>query len=111
ANRGKHRLARIQAQLGLPLFVKPANQGSSVGGSKVTSEAQFNDAGRLAFEFDHRVVVEQGLNGREIECAVLGDDFPQASTCGEVVLNSDFYSYDTKYIDDKGAQVVVPAAL
>jgi hypothetical protein len=47
----------------------------------------------------------------EIECAVLGNDFPQASTCGEVVLNSDFYSYDTKYIDDKGAQVVVPAAL
>jgi D-alanine-D-alanine ligase len=55
------------------------------------------------------VVVEQGIKGREIECAVLGNDFPQASTCGEVVLNSDFYSYDTKYIDDKGAQVVVPA--
>ena len=57
------------------------------------------------------MVVEQGIKGREIECAVLGNDFPQASTCGEVVLNSDFYSYDTKYIDDKGAQVVVPANL
>ena len=91
--------------------MKPANQGSSVGVSKVTSEAQFNDAVRLAFDFDHKVVVEQGINGREIECAVLGNDFPQASTCGEVVLNSDFYSYDTNYIDDKGAQVVVPAAL
>ncbi|EOZ4935090.1 D-alanine--D-alanine ligase [Enterobacter hormaechei] len=126
ANRDKHSFAQIQAQLGLPLFVKPANQGSSVGVSKVTSEAQFNEAVRLAFEFDHKVVVEQGINGREIECAVLGNDFPQASTCGEVVLNSDFpqastcgevvlnsdfYSYDTKYIDDKGAQVVVPAAL
>lgn len=110
ANRDKHSFAQIQ-QLGLPLFVKPANQGSSVGVSKVTSEAQFNEAVRLAFEFDHKVVVEQGINGREIECAVLGNDFPQASTCGEVVLNSDFYSYDTKYIDDKGAQVVVPAAL
>ncbi|MDU5503302.1 MAG: D-alanine--D-alanine ligase family protein [Enterobacter sp.] len=80
ANRDKHSFAQISAELGLPLFVKPANQGSSVGVSKVT-------------------------------CAVLGNDFPQASTCGEVVLNSDFYSYDTKYIDDKGAQVVVPADL
>ena len=88
ANRDKHSFAQIQAQLGLPLFVKPANQGSSVGVSKVTSEAQFNEAVRLAFEFDHKVVVEQGINGREIECAVLGNDFPQASTCGEVVLNS-----------------------
>lgn len=109
ANRDKHGFAQISEQLGLPLFVKPANQGSSVGVSKVTSEAQFTEAVRQAFEFDHKVVVEQGIKGREIECAVLGNDFPQASTCGEVVLNSDFYSYDTKYIDDKGAQVVVPA--
>lgn len=109
ANRDKHSFAQISAELGLPLFVKPANQGSSVGVSKVTSEAEFTQAVRMAFEFDHKVVVEQGIKGREIECAVLGNDFPQASTCGEVVLNSDFYSYDTKYIDDKGAQVVVPA--
>ncbi|WP_373224858.1 D-alanine--D-alanine ligase [Enterobacter cloacae complex sp. ESBL7] len=108
-NRDKHSFAQISGELGLPLFVKPANQGSSVGVSKVTSEAEFTQAVRLAFEFDHKVVVEQGIKGREIECAVLGNDFPQASTCGEVVLNSDFYSYDTKYIDDKGAQVVVPA--
>lgn len=111
ASRDKHSFANIAAQLGLPLFVKPANQGSSVGVSKVTSEAQFTEAVRLAFEFDHKVVVEQGINGREIECAILGNDFPQASICGEVVLNSDFYSYDTKYIDDKGAQVVVPAVI
>ena len=109
ANRDKHTFAQISGELGLPLFVKPANQGSSVGVSKVTSEAEFTQAVRQAFEFDHKVVVEQGIKGREIECAVLGNDFPQASTCGEVVLNSDFYSYDTKYIDDKGAQVVVPA--
>lgn len=64
-----------------------------------------------AFEFDHKVVVEQGIKGREIECAVLGNDHPQASTCGEIVLNSEFYAYDTKYIDDQGAQVVVPAAI
>lgn len=93
------------------MFVKPANRGSSVGVSKVTSEAQYDQAVALAFEFDHKVVVEQGIKGREIECAVLGNDHPQASTCGEIVLNSDFYAYDTKYIDDNGATVVVPAAI
>ncbi|WP_436858877.1 D-alanine--D-alanine ligase [Citrobacter tructae] len=110
-NRDSIRFADVEAKLGLPLFVKPANQGSSVGVSKVTSEAQYEQAVALAFEFDHKVVVEQGIKGREIECAVLGNEFPQASTCGEIVLNSDFYAYDTKYIDDNGAQVVVPAAI
>lgn len=103
--------SEVESRLGLPLFVKPANQGSSVGVSKVTSEAQYDQAVALAFEFDHKVVVEQGIKGREIECAVLGNDHPQASTCGEIVLNSDFYAYDTKYIDDNGATVVVPAAI
>ncbi|KNC95360.1 D-alanine--D-alanine ligase [Trabulsiella odontotermitis] len=111
ANRERIRFADVEAQLGLPLFVKPANQGSSVGVSKVTSEAQYHQAVALAFEFDHKVVVEQGIKGREIECAVLGNDFPQASTCGEIVLNSEFYAYDTKYIDDNGAKVVIPAAI
>ena len=101
----------IKAKLGLPLFVKPANQGSSVGVSKVNSAEQYQRAVALAFEFDHKVVVEQGIKGREIECAVLGNDDPQASTCGEIVLNSEFYAYDTKYIDDNGAKVVVPAAI
>ena len=101
----------IKAKLGLPLFVKPANQGSSVGVSKVNSAEQYQQAVALAFEFDHKVVVEQGIKGREIECAVLGNDDPQASTCGEIVLNSEFYAYDTKYIDDNGAKVVVPASI
>lgn len=111
ANRERFSFQQVSDQLGLPLFVKPANQGSSVGVSKVTNEAQYHEAVRLAFEFDKKVVVEQGIKGREIECAVLGNDEPQASTCGEIVLNSDFYAYDTKYIDDNGAQVVVPADL
>lgn len=101
----------MESKLGLPLFVKPANQGSSVGVSKVTSEEQYTIAVDLAFEFDHKVIVEQGIKGREIECAVLGNDNPQASTCGEIVLTSDFYAYDTKYIDEDGAKVVVPAAI
>jgi len=103
--------ADVEAKLGLPLFVKPANQGSSVGVSKVKTEAQYHQAVALAFEFDHKVIVEQGINGREIECAVLGNDDPQASTCGEIVLNSEFYAYDTKYIDDNGAKVMIPAAI
>lgn len=111
ANRERFTFQQVTDQLGLPLFVKPANQGSSVGVSKVTNEAQYSEAVRLAFEFDKKVVVERGIKGREIECAVLGNDEPQASTCGEIVLNSEFYAYDTKYIDDNGAQVVVPANL
>lgn len=111
ANRAQFSFADVEAKLGLPLFVKPANQGSSVGVSKVKNEEQYHQAVATAFEFDHKVVVEQGIKGREIECAVLGNDHPQASTCGEIVLNSEFYAYDTKYIDDQGAQVVVPAAI
>ena len=111
ANRHNISFAEVESKLGLPLFVKPANQGSSVGVSKVTSEEQYAIAVDLAFEFDHKVIVEQGIKGREIECAVLGNDNPQASTCGEIVLTSDFYAYDTKYIDEDGAKVVVPAAI
>lgn len=111
SNRNIFSFADMKEKLGLPMFVKPANQGSSVGVSKVKSEEQYHQAVALAFEFDSKVVVETGINGREIECAVLGNDEPQASTCGEIVLNSEFYAYDTKYIDDVGAKVVVPAAI
>lgn len=110
-NRERISFQQLKEQLGLPLFVKPANQGSSVGVSKVKNEEQYHQAVALAFQFDHKVVVEQGIRGREIECAVLGNDAPEASTCGEIVLNSEFYGYDTKYIDDQGAKVVVPAAI
>src|SRR5690606_28315318 len=110
-NSDKSSFAHIHARPGLPLFVQLANPGWSGHVRKGTTGSRCNDAVRLASEFVDTMEVEQGINGREIECAVLGNDCPQASTCGEVVLNSDFYSYDTKYIDDKGAQVVVPAAL
>ncbi|WP_097305067.1 D-alanine--D-alanine ligase [Pseudomonas chlororaphis] len=103
--------AQAQSKLGLPMFVKPANQGSSVGVSKVTSEAQYHAAIELALSFDEKVLVESAVSGREIECAVLGNDQPIASGCGEIVVGSGFYSYDSKYIDDQAAQVVVPADL
>ncbi len=101
----------LKDSLGIPLFIKPANQGSSVGISKVHDEASFKQALKAAFNFDHKVLVEAAIVGREIECAVLGNDNPQASVCGEIVLTDEFYSYETKYINPKGAKVVVPAEL
>lgn len=102
-------LAAIVAQLGLPLFVKPANQGSSVGVSKVKRAEDLRAALDEAFRFDHKALVEQAVVGREIECAVLGNEHPQASGCGEIVLADEFYAYDTKYLNEAGARVAVPA--
>ncbi|MCL7714611.1 D-alanine--D-alanine ligase [Stenotrophomonas mori] len=99
----------LVAQLGTPLFVKPANQGSSVGVSKVRDAGEFQAAMALALSFDHKVLVESAIDGREIECAVLGNDAPEASVCGEVVVHDDFYAYDTKYINADGAETVIPA--
>ena len=82
-----------------------------MGVSKVKTAEQYQQAIDLAFEFDHKVLIEQGIVGREIECAVLGNEQPEASTCGEVVLNSEFYAYDTKYISEDGARVEIPAAI
>lgn len=101
----------IVAELGLPLFVKPVNQGSSVGVSKVRDRAQFDAAMALALSFDRKVLVESAIVGREVECAVLGNDEPQASLCGEIVLNDDFYAYDTKYLSASGADIVIPAQI
>lgn len=101
--------AALVAQLGTPLFVKPANQGSSVGVSKVRNAGEFATAMTLALSFDHKVLVESAIEGREIECAVLGNDHPEASVCGEVVVHDDFYAYDTKYISASGAETVIPA--
>ncbi|MGV8959833.1 MAG: D-alanine--D-alanine ligase [Stenotrophomonas sp.] len=101
--------ATLVAELGTPLFVKPANQGSSVGVSKVRDASEFNTAMALALSFDHKVLVESAINGREIECAVLGNETPEASVCGEVVVHDDFYAYDTKYLSAHGAETVIPA--
>ncbi|MFC0229442.1 D-alanine--D-alanine ligase [Serratia aquatilis] len=111
ANRNQYGYSQLSERLGQTLFIKPANQGSSVGVSKAKDQAEFERAVALAFSFDHKVLVESAIVGREIECAVLGNDHPQASVCGEIVLSDEFYSYDTKYINEQGAQVVVPAAI
>jgi len=102
---------RVKRILGLPLFVKPANLGSSVGISKVTRAAQFRPAIKEAFRYDDKILVEECIRGREIECSVLGNENPIASLPGEIVTRHDFYSYDAKYVDENGAQLIIPAKL
>ena len=101
----------IASTLGFPLFVKPANLGSSVGISKVKSAAQLGEAMKLAADFDRKIVVEAAVpEAREIECAVLGNDTPEASVPGEVIPSREFYDYEAKYLDDD-SQIVIPARL
>lgn len=95
--------------LGTACFVKPANAGSSVGVHKVTSAEGYEEALKEAFLYDTKVLVEEAILGREIECAVLGNDEPQASIPGEVVLHKGFYSYEAKYLDDTAAAIEIPA--
>jgi len=103
-----HKLAE---EWGSVLFVKPANLGSSVGISKVRNEAEFSKALDLAFAYDLKVVVEEEIRGREIECAILGNEEPIASVPGEIIPHADFYSYEAKYIDGNGAGLEIPAKL
>jgi D-alanine-D-alanine ligase len=101
------------AKLGFPLFVKPANAGSSVGISKVRTPAEIDAAIRLAFEYDIKILAEAAIVGREIELAVLGGNPPEVSVAGEIVVQhrDGFYSYDAKYLDDQGARLELPAQL
>ncbi|MDR0463811.1 MAG: D-alanine--D-alanine ligase [Treponema sp.] len=96
---------------GVPFFIKPANMGSSVGISKVHNEAELSAALKDAFLYDTKVIIEEYIPGREIECAVLGNEEPLASLPGEIIPSHEFYSYDAKYLDEKGAAFVIPAKL
>lgn len=100
---------KVVKKLGLPVFIKPANLGSSVGVSKARNRSDFNRAVKKAFSHDLKIIIEENITGREIECSVLGNEDPTASVLGEVVPNDDFYSYDAKYIDENGAKLTVPA--
>jgi D-alanine-D-alanine ligase len=101
------------AALGFPVFTKPASLGSSVGISKVADAAGLDAGMEEAFRFERKAVVERGIEPvREIECAVLGNDDPVASVCGEIVPRGhDFYDYDAKYLDAEGAELRIPAPL
>ena len=103
--------SRIAGELGYPVFVKPANLGSSVGISKAKSVGELETAMELALQFDRKVVIEAAIpKAREIECAVLGNDDPEASIPGEIVPSREFYDYEAKYLDE-GSKALIPAPL
>lgn len=101
----------VVKKLGVPFFVKPANLGSSVGVSKGENAEAFNRSIREAFAYDRKVLIEEYVEGREIECSVLGNDDSIVSVPGEVIPAHEFYSYEAKYIDENGAALEIPAKL
>ena len=110
--RDRARAAAIVAPLGLPVFVKPANLGSSVGVSKVKEAGALAAALDVAFAYDRKVVVEAAVPGaREIEVSVLGNDDPEASLPGEIIPDREFYDYDSKYSADSKTELRIPAPL
>lgn len=104
-------MSQIINELELPLFVKPANQGSSVGVTKVYTFDELEPALKAALSFDSKVIIEAAINGREIECAILGNENPRASECGELILQSEYYSYASKYLNDMSPEILIPARL
>jgi D-alanine-D-alanine ligase len=110
-DRNRNALLRQIGALGLPVFVKPANLGSSVGITKVKTQSQLAPAIELALQFDRKIIVESAVpRAREIECAVLGNDDPKTSVPGEILPSREFYDYEAKYLDD-GSKTVIPADL
>lgn len=99
-------LDRVEQRVGYPNFVKPANLGSSVGINKAHDRQELEHAIKVAAEFDRKIVVEHGINCREFECAVLGNDEPLASVVGEIVSSNEFYDYRAKYIDGKSLAII-----
>ncbi len=101
---------KIEKELRYPVFIKPANLGSSVGISKVRHARELGPAMDLAAKYDRKIVVERGLDAREIECSVLGNEQPQASVPGEVIPINEFYDYEAKYLKE-GSELIIPAPL
>jgi D-alanine-D-alanine ligase len=100
----------IEVSIGYPCFVKPANLGSSVGISKARNREELIEAIQSAFQYDRKVIIEENINAREVEVAVLGNDEPEASVVGEVVSSNEFYDYKAKYIDGKSS-MIIPAEI
>ena len=102
----------IVKKIGSPFFIKPANGGSSVGVHKIKTELEFLKKLNDSFSFDHKVLAEEYIEGREIECAVMGlNQHPKASLPGELITKHEFYTYEAKYIDVHGATVIIPALI
>lgn len=101
----------VEERLGYPCFVKPANMGSSVGITKAHDQQELMRAMALAGRYDRKILIEQFIDGYEVECSVLGNDDPQASTVGQIVPCNEFYDYDAKYFDDGKSGLLIPAPL
>ena len=103
--------SEIASTLGTPFFVKPANLGSSVGIGKVHEPSEFEQIILHAFEYDNKIICEENIEGREIECSILGNDDPTVSQPGEIIAGHEFYDYDAKYVDTQGATFEIPAKI
>ena len=101
----------IKEKLGATFFIKPANMGSSVGLSKIHNESEYPEGIRKAFNYDVKIIIEEYIRGREIECSVLGNSDTIASVLGEIISSHEFYSYEAKYIDENGAVLGIPAKI
>jgi len=101
----------VERTLSYPCFVKPSNAGSSIGVSKVHNVSELEAALQLAARYDRRILVEEFIDGHEIECAVLGNDDPVASTVGEVIPCNEFYDYEAKYMSGDSSEIIIPANL
>ena len=100
----------VEAQFGYPIFCKPANLGSSVGVHKIHHAGEFYDAILSSARFDRKIIVEKGIDARELECAILGNDEPEASGVGEVLSGNEFYDYEAKYVNPR-SRVQIPAEI
>lgn len=110
-NQEEYTYEAISQKLGLPLFVKPASAGSSVGVAKVTNYYEYQKAIANAFIHDKKLLVEEAILGKEIECAVLGNTIVQSSVLGEIVTDTHFYSYEDKYLNTEGIRTKIPAEI
>ena len=104
-------LEKVLEQISFPFFVKPANAGSSFGIAKVKTGHDFQKALDDAFLFDHKILIEEAIVGRELECSILGNEEPIASLPCEIVPHGEFHSYSSKYLDKEGATFHIPAKL
>ncbi len=107
---GSDTLNDVIKVFGFPMFVKPANLGSSVGINKAKNKSELEKFVKEAFLYDTKILIEQPVKGREVECSVLGNDKPIASLPGEVIPQHEFYSYEAKYVDENGAILKIPAS-
>lgn len=101
----------VEKELSMPVFIKPANLGSSVGVYKVSNKAEYDEKIRQALGYDHKVLIERLIIGKEVECSVLGNEEPKASLPGEIITNTDFYDFESKYVDSNASRTQIPASI